>query len=326
MRAVVMREPGEPEVLEIQERETPKVKEGTVKIAVRAAGVNRPDVIQRQGKYPAPEGVPADIPGLEVAGIISEIGDGVDEWKVGDKVCALLAGGGYASEVIVPTQQCLPIPEGLSYEEASALPETFFTVWTNVFDRGQFKSGETFLIHGGTSGIGVAAIQMVKAMGGEVYATAGSAEKCAFAEKIGATHAVNYKESDFLEVLKEKQPEGIDVILDMVGGDYTAKNIDLLKPEGRLLIINAMKSATSEINMKKVMVKRLTITGSTLRTRSADFKGAIATQLKDKIWPKLSTKEIKPIVYKTFPLEKAKEAHQLMESSSHIGKIVLTID
>lgn len=325
MQAIIITQPGAPEVMQIQEREDPEIKPNEVLIDVKAAGVNRPDIIQRKGKYPAPEGVAADIPGLEVAGIIKQVGSEVIRWKPGDEVCALLAGGGYASKVAVPAIQCLPIPDGLNFQEAASLPETFFTVWSNVFDRGKFKSGENFLVHGGTSGIGVTAIQMVKAMGGKVYTTAGTTDKCIYAESIGATKAINYKTNDFLEELKRIEPDGIDVILDMVGGDYTAKNIDLLNPDGRLLIINAMKSANSEINMKKVMAKRLLITGSTLRARSPEFKGEIAQKLEQHIWPHLERRSIKPIIYTTFPLEKAAQAHLLMESSKHIGKIVLSI-
>ncbi len=325
MQAIIITKPGAPEGLELQEKPNLDIRESEVLIEVKAAGVNRPDIIQRQGKYPAPEGVDPDIPGLEVAGVIKKVGNKVKHWKAGDKVCALLAGGGYATEVVAPEQQCLPIPEGFSYEEAASLPETFFTVWTNVFDRGQFKKGENFLVHGGTSGIGVAAIQIVKAMGGKVYTTAGTDEKCAYAEKIGAAKAINYKKYDFLNEIKSIESDGIDVILDMVGGDYTAKNIDLLNLEGRLVIINTMKNAHSEINMKKVMVKRLTITGSTLRARSADFKGEIAEKLETYIWPHLENGTIKPIVFKTFSLKDAANAHALMESSEHIGKIVLSI-
>lgn len=325
MQAIIITQPGNAQVLELQERKDPEIKPDEVLIDVKAAGVNRPDIIQREGKYPAPDGVAADIPGLEVAGIIIQVGSQVKRWKVGDEVCALLAGGGYASKVAVPAVQCLPILDGLNFQEAASLPEAFFTVWTNVFDRAKFKSGEHFLVHGGTSGIGVTAIQMVKAMGGKVYTTAGTEDKCIYAESIGATKAINYKSEDFLEALKSFEPNGIDVILDMVGGDYTAKNIELLNPEGRLVIINAMKNASSEINMKKVMAKRLTITGSTLRARSAEFKGEIAQKLEQHIWPYLEKRAIKPIIYTTFPLAKAAQAHMLMESSNHIGKIVLSI-
>lgn len=325
MQAIIIKNPGSPEVLQLEERESPKIQPNEVLIEVKASGVNRPDVFQRMGGYPAPEGAPDDIPGLEVAGIIKEVGQDVKQWKIGDKVCALVAGGGYASEVNAPAVQCLPIPNGLNYVEAASLPETFFTVWSNVFDRVNFQKGESFLVHGGTSGIGVTAIQMVKSTGGKVFTTAGTDEKCDYAVKLGADLAINYKKQDFEKVLKE-QKQGVDVILDMVGGDYTAKNINILNPEGRLVIINAMKNPESIINMKKVMVKRLTITGSTLRARSSEFKGAIAQNLQKYIWPKLSSGEIKPVIYKTFPLAEAAKAHELMESSEHTGKIVLVID
>jgi NADPH2:quinone reductase len=325
MKAIVITQSGDPEVLRMQERASPTLQNGEVRIDVKAAGINRPDVFQRMGGYPAPAGAPDDIPGLEVAGVVAEVSTDEKRWKVGDKVCALVAGGGYATEVVAPASQCLPIPDGFSFEEAASLPETFFTVWSNVFDRGQFKNGESFLIHGGTSGIGVTAIQMVKAMGGKVYATAGTKEKCDYAEKLGAIKCVNYKEGDFEKVLKEVNPDGIDVILDMVGGDYTVKNINLLNTDGRLVIINAIKDAESTINMKKVMVKRITITGSTLRARSSQFKRQIAAKLEKYIWPKLADGTIKPIIYKSFPLAEASKAHELMESSEHIGKIVLLV-
>lgn len=325
MKAIVITQSGDPEVLRMQERPSPALQNGEVRIDVKASGINRPDVFQRMGGYPAPARVPDDIPGLEVAGMIAEVSSEELKWKVGDKVCALVAGGGYATEVVAPASQCLPIPDGFTFEEAASLPETFFTVWSNVFDRGQFKKGESFLIHGGTSGIGVTAIQMVKAMDGKVYATAGTKEKCDYAEKLGAIKCVNYKVEAFEKALKEVNPDGIDVILDMVGGDYTAKNINLLNPDGRLVIINAMKDAESTINMKKVMVKRLTITGSTLRARSPEFKGQIAAKLEKYIWPKLADGTIKPIIYKSFPLAEASKAHELMESSEHIGKIVLLV-
>lgn len=324
MKAVIISSPGEADVLTIQERPQPQIQKGEVLISVRAAGVNRPDIMQRQGKYPAPDGAPKDIPGLEVAGIISQVSDDEKRWKVGDKVCALVAGGGYAEYVTAPSRQCLPIPNGLGFVEAASLPETFFTVWTNVFDRVRFKEGEVFLIHGGTSGIGVTAIQMVKAMGGKVYATAGTKVKCEFAEEIGADRAINYREEDFEEVINSEETGGVDIILDMIGGDYTGKNINILKVEGRLAIINAMKNRKAEVDLMKVMVKRLVITGSTLRPRDVNFKHDIAVQLEKNIWPLLAAKKIKPVIYKTFPLEQASDAHLLMESSEHIGKIVLT--
>jgi NADPH:quinone reductase len=325
MNVIVITTQGAPEVLQLAQRPVPELKPDEVLIKVAAAGVNRPDIIQRQGRYPAPPGVPADIPGLEVAGVIEQVGAKEKRWRPGDHVCALLAGGGYAEYVSVPGVQCLPVPAGLSFEEAASLPETFFTVWANVFDRGRFESGESFLVHGGTSGIGVAAIQMVRALGGRVYATAGSDEKCAYAEKLGAVKCVNYKKEDFAEVLKVLEPKGLDIILDMIGGDYTPKNIGLLATEGRLVIINAMGGATSPVDMMRVMVKRLTITGSTLRVRESSFKGAIAANLEKHVWPLVESKTIKPIVHQTFPLEKASEAHRLVESSEHIGKVVLTV-
>lgn len=324
MQAIIIKKPGGPEVLQLEERDSPKPSSNEVLIEVKASGVNRPDIFQRMGGYPAPEGAPDDIPGLEVAGIIKEVGEDVNQWKFGDEVCALVTGGGYASEVVAPALQCLPIPTGLSFVEAASLPETFFTVWSNVFDRGQFQKGENFLVHGGTSGIGVTAIQMVKSMGGKVFTTAGTDEKCNFASDLGAELAINYTKKDFQEIIKANTA-GVDIILDMVGGDYTAKNINILKLEGRLVIINTMKDAESRLNMKKVMLKRLTITGSTLRARSPEFKGAIAEKLRNNIWPKIESGEIKPVIYKTFPLSDASKAHKLMESSEHIGKIVLEI-
>ncbi|UII35129.1 NAD(P)H-quinone oxidoreductase [Fulvivirga ulvae] len=326
MQAIVITSPGGPEVLKIEKRNRPEVADGEVLIEVKAAGVNRPDVFQRKGNYPAPPGVPDDIPGLEIAGVVKEVREEGSRWKAGDKVCALLGGGGYAEYVTVSSGQCLPIPAGLDFKEAASLPETFFTVWTNIFDRAGFKTGERLLVHGGTSGIGVAAIQMVKAMGGKAYTTAGTGEKCRLAEQIGAEKAVNYNETDFEEALMAATGnEGVDIIFDMIGGDYTPKNINLLRTEGRLVMINAMKGKRGEVDLLKVMQKRLTITGSTLRARDHAFKHAIAQKLEQNIWPFLADKTIKPIVYKTFPLEQAAEAHALMESSNHMGKIVLTV-
>ncbi len=313
-------------MLQVKQMPVPSLQPNDVLIHVMAAGVNRPDVFQRQGNYPAPAGVSNDIPGLEVAGVIEQVGASVGRWKKGDKVCALLAGGGYAEYVAAPAEQCLPVPNGFSYEEAASLPETFFTVWSNVFDRCKFKAGETVLVHGGTSGIGVAAIQMVTAMGGRVYATAGSPDKCAAAEKLGAIKCINYKTEDFEQVIKSLESNGVDIILDMVGGDYTPKNINLLKAEGRLVIINSMRGRTSEVDLMKVMVKRLTITGSTLRARDSSFKGEIAAQLEKFIWPLLATGQIKPIVHQTFSLFHAPEAHKLMETSEHVGKLVLVLE
>jgi len=325
VKAIIITTPGGPDVLQLQEREQPEINNNEVLIQVKAAGVNRPDVMQRKGNYPAPPGASTEIPGLEVAGIIKEVGVDEKRFTPGDEVCALVTGGGYSEFVAVPGGQCLPIPIGLTFEEAASLPETFFTVWTNIFDRAQFREGDVVLVHGGSSGIGVAAIQMITVKGGKLYTTARTKEKCDFCEQLGAEKAINYKEEDFEKAIKRKEPEGIDIILDMVGGDYTAKNINLLRPEGRLVIINAMKERIAEIDLMKVMVKRLVVTGSTLRARDSDFKHAIAANLEVKIWPYLESGEIKPIIYKTFPLGNASEAHSLMENSDHIGKIILTV-
>ncbi len=323
MKVVAIAEPGGPEVLKIEERSVPKAGIGEVLIRVSAFGINRPDIAQREGRYPAPNGVPEDILGLEVAGFIEAVGEGVERWKTGDKVCALLAGGGYAEYAVAPAEQCLPIPENLSFEEVAALPETFFTVWTNVFDRAHFQKGETVLIHGGTSGIGVAAIQMIKAMEGQVAVTVGSEEKRKVAEDLGADLVINYKTQDFEEVIKE-QFEGVDIILDMIGGDYTPKNIRLLNEEGRMVIINAMKGRMAELDLMRVMVKRLTITGSTLRARDPEFKGQIARKLEEHIWPFLVSGEIKSVINRTFEMGEIQQAHQLLESGDNIGKIVVS--
>ena len=326
MKAIVISTPGSPDVLQLEDRPEPSIKSDEVLINVKAAGVNRPDIIQRLGHYPAPPGAPADIPGLEVAGVITQAGANVSKFVVGDEVCALVAGGGYAELSAVPEGQCLPVPNGLTFIDAASLPETFFTVWTNVFDRAKFQKGDIVLVHGGTSGIGVTAIQMVKAMGGKVYVTAGNSEKCDFAQGIGATNAINYNEQDFAEIIKELEPEGIDIVLDMIGGDYTERNINLLKTEGRLVIINAMKNRIAEVDLMKIMVKRLVITGSTLRPRDTRFKEAIAQNLEKHIWPFFDSGKIRPVIHKTYPMEQAAEAHHLMESSKHIGKIVLEIE
>jgi NADPH:quinone reductase len=324
MKAIVITQPGGPEVLQLQERPAPSVSAGEVLVKVGAAGVNRPDVAQRKGSYPPPAWTSPDIPGLEIAGTIVETGAGVTRWKVGDKVCALVTGGGYAEYCTVPEGQCLPIPGKLNFVEAASLPETFFTVWSNVFDRGQLKPGETLLVHGGSSGIGVAAIQMAVALGSKVYITAGSDEKCKFCEDLGAERAINYKTENFKEVIKQiTNAKGVDVILDMVGGDYVANNIKSLADDGRLVMINMMAGKDVTVDLAPVMSKRLTITGSTLRSRDTVFKSAIARKLEEHLWPLLASGKIKPIIYSVFPPEKAADAHRLMESSSHIGKIVL---
>ncbi len=304
----------------MQDRPKPQLEAHQVMLMVRAAGINRSDVAQRQGKYPAPPDAPADIPGLEVAGTVAEVGRDVTQWKTGDAVCALLPGGGYAEYAAVDARHCLPVPTGWSFAEAASLPETVFTVWHNVFQRGHLQAGETFLVHGGSSGIGITAIQLGKALGARVFATAGSPQKCQACQDLGAERCINYKTQDFEKILKT---QGVDVILDMVGGDYIEKNLNLLKPDGRLVFINAMEGAQGKFNVKHVMQKRLTITGSTLRPRSADFKAGLASEIEKHVWPLLEEGKFKPVIYKTFALADAYKAHQLMESSSHIGKIVL---
>ncbi len=323
MKAIIISKPGNPAVLHLAERPIPVAAENEVLIKVKAAGVNRPDIAQRQGSYPAPPGAPADIPGLEVSGIIEECGEDVKRWKKGDEVCALLSGGGYAEFVTAPAGQCLPIPKGFSFVEAASLPETIFTVWNNVFQRGALKAGEKFLIHGGTSGIGVTAIQLAKALGATVFATAGSEDKVKACFALGADKAINYKEEDFEKGLES---EGVDVILDMIGGDYVPKNNRLLRADGRMVFINAMSGGEMDLNIRDIMKKRLTITGSTLRNRDVAFKSALAKEIESQVWPIIEQGKFKPVIYKTFPLEDANKAHELMESSSHIGKIVLVVE
>lgn len=311
--------------MQLTDRPKPVIANDEVLIKVMAAGINRPDVFQRKGNYPPPAGAPADIPGLDVAGTVIEVGKAVTRWKPGDRVCALVASGGYAEYCKAPEGQCLPVPASLSFPEAASLPETFFTVWSNVFDRGSLQPGESLLVHGGSSGIGVAAIQMAKALGSTVYTTAGSDDKCSFCEQLGANKAINYKTADFKEGIKAlTNGAGVNVILDMIGGDYMPGNIDSLAIEGRLVMINAMDGREVQLDLGKVMAKRLIITGSMLRSRNTAFKAAIAQNLEQKIWPLLSSGKIRPIVYKTFDAGEAAEAHKLMESSTHTGKIVLT--
>ena len=312
---------GPPEVLKPTTRDVPAPKAGEVLVKVAYAGVNRPDCIQRSGGYPPPPGA-SDIPGLEIAGEVVSIAPDVTRWKVGDQVCALVPGGGYAEYCTAASDTCSPIPEGYSLEEAAAIPENYYTVWTNVFERGRLQKGETILIHGGSSGIGTTAIQLAHHFGATVYATAGSAEKCKVCTDLGADRAINYREEDFQAVLKEAG--GADVILDMVGGPYIQKNVDSLKLEGRLVQIAFLQPPQVDgFNFLKVMTNRLTITGSTLRPRTVAQKAAIARQLEEKVWPLLAARTVKPIMYKTFPLNQAAEAHALMESSKHIGKIML---
>jgi putative PIG3 family NAD(P)H quinone oxidoreductase len=323
MTAIEIREPGGPEALVPTSRPVPEPGAGEVLVKLAAAGVNRPDVMQRQGGYPPPPGA-SDIPGLEIAGGVVALGPGVGDLALGDQVTALVTGGGYAEYCTAPVPQCLPIPDGLSPIEAACLPETFYTVWTNVFDRGGLQAGETFLVHGGSSGIGTTAIQMAKAFGARVFATAGSAEKCRACEKLGAERAIDYREEDFVQVVKEATGDkGVDVILDMVGGDYVQRNISALAPDGRLCYIAFLGGSKAEVDLLPMMLKRITISGSTLRARSVEFKGAIARNLRDQVWPRIAAGEIKPVVHATFPLAEAAEAHRLMESSVHIGKIAL---
>ena len=324
MKAIIITQPGAPEVLQAADRPIPAFTAEEVLVKVLAAGVNRPDVAQRKGNYPPPAGAPVDIPGLEIAGIITQTGANVSRWNVGDKVCALVIGGGYAEYCNVPAGQCLPIPDNLSFAQAASLPETFFTVWSNVFDRAKLQPGQSLLVHGGSSGIGVTAIQMAKALGSMVYTTAGSDEKCRFCETLGADKAINYKQEDFSEAIDRlTDGKGVDVVLDMIGGEYTPLNLKCLKDEGRLVMINTMKGKDVQVDLSTVMRKRLTITGSMLRSRDVAFKTAIAQNLEKNIWPLVASGKIKPVIYKVFAAGEAALAHTLMESSSHMGKIVL---
>jgi len=316
MRAVEITQPGGPEVLKPADRPKPSPKPGEILIKVAAAGVNRPDVLQRMGMYPVPPGA-SDLPGLEIAGEVVD---------TGEKVCALVAGGGYAEYCVAPQAQVLPVPKGLTMIQAASLPETFFTVWSNVYDRARLAPGESFLVQGGSSGIGVTAIQMAAATGNRVFATAGSDDKVAACMRLGATEAFNYKTQDFeKELLRATGGKGVNVILDMVGGDYVPRELKCLADDGRLVFIAYLRGPKAEINIDTVMRRRLTISGSTLRPRPVEFKGAIARSLREKIWPLIEAGRIKPEIYQTFPLEQAADAHRLMESSQHIGKIVLTV-
>ena len=323
MIAIEIREPGEPDVLVPVERPTPAPGAGEVLIKVAAAGVNRPDVFQRRGRYPPPPGA-SDIPGLEVSGAIEALGPGVSEWRAGDGVCALVTGGGYAEYCVAPAPQCLPVPRGMAVVTAAAIPETFFTVWTNVFQRGRLQANESILVHGGSSGIGTTAIQLAKARGSRVFATAGSAEKCAACERLGAERAINYRDADFVAAVRELTGgDGVDVILDMVGGGYFARNIEALALEGRLVEIATLQGVKAELNIQTIMHRRLTITGSTLRPRPVADKAAIAAELWQHVWPLLESGTVKPVVHATFPLRHAADAHRVMESSAHIGKLLL---
>jgi putative PIG3 family NAD(P)H quinone oxidoreductase len=324
MTAIEIARFGGPEVLIPATRPVPQLQDGEILIKVAAAGVNRPDILQRTGGYAPPPGA-SDLPGLEIAGTVAALGSGVSGWTPGDAVCALVAGGGYAEYCAAPAPQCLPVPKGLDMIQAAGLPETFFTVWTNVFDRGRLKAGESFLVHGGSSGIGTTAIQLAHAFGARVFTTAGSAEKCAACRALGADVAVDYRTEDFVGAVgAATEGRGVDVILDMVGGDYIKRNLKILAVEGRLVQIAFLQGSTVELNLAPLMVKRQTLTGSTLRPRSVAEKGAIAAALKEKVWPLLEAGRIKPLIHATLPLADAAGAHRLMESSTHIGKIVLT--
>ena len=325
MTAIAIRAPGGPEVLVPEARPVPPLGPAEVLVRVAAAGVNRPDVMQRMGLYPPPKGA-SDIPGLEIAGEVVAAASDVKRWRVGNQVTALVAGGGYAEYCPVPESNALPVPERLGMVEAAAIPETFFTVWHNVFERGALKAGETLLVHGGSSGIGTTAIQLAKAFGARVITTAGSPEKCEACRNLGADVAVNYRTEDFVAITKEQTGgKGAELILDMVGGDYIERNYEAAAVEGRVVQIAFQGSAKATVNFMRVMLKRLTHTGSTLRARSVADKAAIARALEDKVWPLIAAGRVKPVIYQTFPLTEAAAAHALMESSQHIGKIVLTV-
>jgi len=325
MKAIEIATPGGPEQLRLTTRPMPQPGDGEVLIRVAAAGVNRPDVVQRQGHYPPPPGA-SDLPGLEVAGTVTALGPDVTGVSVGDEVTALLSGGGYAEYAVAAAPLCLPIPAGLSMVEAAALPENYFTVWTNLFERGGCQAGEDVLIHGGTSGIGTTAIQLAKAFGARVFATAGTHAKARFCESLGAVRGIDYRTEDFVEIVKNATDgKGVAVILDMVAGTYVQRNIEAAAVEGRIVVIAVQAGARAEIMMNKLMIKRLTLTGSTLRPRTVAQKAAVAEGVRKNVWPLLAARRVRPIIHASFPLAEAAEAHRLMESSSHIGKIMLTV-
>jgi NADPH2:quinone reductase len=325
MRAIEITQPGKPDVLQLCERPMPVPKPGEVLIKVHAAGINRPDVLQRLGKYPVPPGA-SDLPGLEVAGEIVGGDLAGSDFKLGDMVCALVQGGGYAEFCTAPVEQCLPVPAGMSAVEAASLPETYFTVWSNVFDRAALADGETLLVQGGSSGIGVTAIGLATALGHRVFATAGTDDKCRACEALGAERGINYRSEDFVAVVKELTAgKGVDVILDMVAGDYVAREITCLADDGRISIIALLGGAQANVDLGQVLRRRLSITGSTLRPRPVAFKAAIARKLSERVWPLFEQGKLKPVIYQTFPLAEAAEAHALMESSTHVGKIVLQV-
>jgi putative PIG3 family NAD(P)H quinone oxidoreductase len=325
MRAVEIAAPGDAGALRLAERPVPRPGAGEVLIRVAAAGVNRPDLLQRQGLYPPPPGV-TDIPGLEVAGHVAALGEDVREPRPGEAVCALVAGGGYAEYAVAPAAQCLPVPAGLSLVDAASLPETHFTVWTNVFERGRLRAGESLLVHGGASGIGVTCVQLARARGARVFVTVGTRGKGAACERLGAERAIHHPSEDFVAVARELAGgDGVDVILDMVGGDYTPRNLQALAVEGRLVQIAYQRGARVEIDWPTIMQRRLTLTGSTLRARPVAEKGRIAAELRREVWPLFESGAVKPVVFATFPLAAAADAHRLMESSAHVGKIVLRV-
>lgn len=323
MKVVEIKKPGGPEELSTGSRPVPQTNTGDVLIKVAAAGVNGPDIVQRKGGYPPPKGA-SDLLGLEIAGTIVAIGSGVLDWSVGDQVCALTNGGGYAQYCTVLASHCLPIPKGLSMVEAAGIPESFFTVWSNVFMGARLKEGETFLVHGGAGGIGTTAIQLAKAFGAVVYATDSPAERCAACKQLGADRVIDFNKEDFVEIIRN-EVNGADVILDIVGGDYIERNIKAAKPDARIIQLAFNKGSKVEINLMPIMLKRLIYTGSTLRSRPDSFKSEISKQLKEKVWPKIEAGKVKPSVYKTFPLEQAADAHRLMESAQHFGKIIIEI-
>jgi NADPH2:quinone reductase len=325
MRVIEIAAPGGPEQLRLATRPIPQPGPGEVLIQVAAAGINRPDIVQRQGNYAPPPGA-SDLPGMEVAGTVTQLGPGVAEPPVGTQVTALLPGGGYAEYAVAAAPLCLPIPAGLSLVEAAALPETFFTVWTNVFERGGCKAGDTVLIHGGTSGIGTTAIQLATARGAKVFATAGTHAKARVCEELGAVRGIDYRTEDFVQIVKDATDgRGADVILDMVAATYVQRNIEVAAVEGRIVVIAVQGGSRAEIKMNMLMMKRLTLTGSTLRPRTVEQKAAIAAAVRENVWPLLASRRVRPIIHATFPLEQAADAHRLMESSNHIGKIVLTV-
>ena len=322
MIEIQIKEPGGPEVLVPIEASIPEPGEGQVLIEVEASGVNRPDVMQRKGLYPPPPGA-SSIPGLEVSGTVRKLGKGANPDLLGKSVCALVSGGGYAEWCVAEDKLCLPVPESISIPDAAGIPETFFTVWTNVFQRGRLQKGETLLVHGGSSGIGTTAIQLAKQFGAKVYVTAGTDEKCEYCLKLGADGAFNYRETDFVEEIRQKEKNGIDVVLDMVGGDYFQKNIQLMATEGRLVQIAIQQGYRTELDLRNLLMKRIYLTGSTLRPRTVNQKAEIALELEQKVWPLLGVGKIKPVIHSTFSLSQASDAHQLMEEGSHIGKILL---